>query len=312
MPRLVGIGEAMGELRLAPGASLQLDVSGDVFNTLAYVRALGAGDWGIGFVSAVGADPVSHALRARCAKLGIEALFSVDAAQPLGLYLINTDETGERAFTYWRSASPARRLMATMDARGRDAILGADVVLVSGITLAILDDPQREQLEALVVAARARGARLAFDPNYRARLWSGVNDACGWVRRFYAMADMVFPGLEDEAALSGARTATEILEFASLAAASEVVVKAGSEGVLARVGVTRVAWPFVRPSRVVDTTAAGDAFTAAWLVCRGRSLPPLACAAFAASTAAAVASHPGAIVPFDALPSVESQQEPVP
>lgn len=309
MPRLLGIGEAMGEMRPETADTLRLAIAGDVFNTLAYVRALGGSRWDLGLVSRIGDDPMSCRLLARCAGLGIEALVGTEPGSALGLYLISTDEAGERSFSYWRSASPARRLVASMTEAARVALARADLVLLSGITIAILDEPQRERLATLLAESRARGTRIAFDPNYRARLWLDAAEARGWIERFYRLSDIAFPGVDDHGALFDERDSAAVLAHPALAGAAEVVVKAGKAGVIARVGAMQVTAPFVAPPRTVDTTAAGDAFNAGWLVARHAGLDPSASAGFAARAAAAVAAHPGAIVPFDTLPSLPGHQE---
>jgi len=310
--RLCAIGEAMGELRPAADGRFVLDIAGDVFNTLAYVRALGGPAWELDFISAVGTDPVSAKLLARCTELGIRALLSTSQAAPLGLYMIATDSAGERSFCYWRSASPARQLVHALGDAARAALVQADLVLLSGISLAILGAAQREMLAELLASCRRAGARIVFDPNYRAALWSSAAEARDWIERFYRLSDVALPGLEDEQALFGARSPQEALAQPALAGARELVLKAGSSGVLARVDDRLYSAPFVAPAHTVDTTAAGDSFDAAWLVARHAGVDPGSAARFAARTAAAVAGCPGAIVPFDVLPSLRELQETTP
>jgi len=59
---------------------------------------------------------------------------------------------------------------------------------------------------------------------------------------------------------------------------------------------------------VVDTTAAGDSFSAAYLLGRLLGLPVEESARAAHAVAAAVVQHPGAIVPADATPDVFAGQ----
>lgn len=307
--RLCAIGEAMGELRPVADGHFALSIAGDVFNTLAYLRALGGPIWKLAFVSGVGTDPVSEKLRGRCEELGIRLLAGTAPGMPLGLYMVNTDSGGERRFTYWRSASPARQLVDMLGDEARSALLQADLVFLSGISLAILDDAQRETLVSLLRECRDAGARVVFDPNYRAGLWRTLEEARRWVERLYRLADVVLPGLEDEQALFGRHSPGEVLGQAALAGAREVVVKAGRAGAVARVDGVQTSAPFVPARCTVDTTAAGDSFNAAWLVARQAGVDPTTAARFAASTAAAVVGHAGAIVPFGVLPSLQAHQE---
>lgn len=306
MPAITGFGEAMGELRSAGDGLYALAFAGDVFNTLAYVQALGGTAWQTNFVSAVGDDALSQQLLARCDALGIGHTVSVCNGGTLGLYLIETDAEGERQFRYWRAASPARRFVGLMTGHEDPA---PDILFLSGITLAILDDPQRETLAKHLAASRDRGARVAFDPNYRAALWRDATAAAHWTSRFYRLSDIALPGLEDERELFGTVSAQAVLERPELADATEVVVKAGRDGVLGRIGDQHFNAPFIAPAMTVDTTAAGDAFNAGWLVARAAGMRASACAGFAARTAAAVASHPGAIIPPEHLPSLTEYME---
>src|ERR1700761_9455738 len=77
------------------------------------------------------------------------------------LYLIETDERGERRFHYWRGESAARGwFRALQKAGGAQALKVADLVYVSGISLAILPPDQRSEALALL-AALPDGTRLA-------------------------------------------------------------------------------------------------------------------------------------------------------
>jgi 2-dehydro-3-deoxygluconokinase len=58
---------------------------------------------------------------------------------------------------------------------------------------------------------------------------------------------------------------------------------------------------------VVDTTAAGDAFNAAYLAARGAGVSANRSAVYAARVAAIVISHRGAIVPYEYLPTLSAE-----
>ena len=55
---------------------------------------------------------------------------------------------------------------------------------------------------------------------------------------------------------------------------------------------------------VVDTTAAGDSFAAAYLAARLRGAAPAEAARAGHALAGAVVRHPGAIIPRDAMPDL--------
>ena len=84
----------------------------------------------------------------------------------------------------------------------------------------------------------------------------------------------------------------------------ELVIKDGAAPCVLRAEgeVRRV--PAIRVERVVDTTAAGDSFSAAYLLGRLLGAPAVESARAAHAVAGAVVQHPGAIVPADATPDV--------
>ena len=72
--------------------------------------------------------------------LGVrEDAIAVPGATP-GIYLIATDDDGERTFTYWRSQSAASRLFTRVDWMEQ---LGADYLYLSGVSLQLMPLPVR-------------------------------------------------------------------------------------------------------------------------------------------------------------------------
>jgi 2-dehydro-3-deoxygluconokinase len=154
----------------------------------------------------------------------------------------------------------------------------------------------------VLAEARQRGARIAFDSNYRPRLWGANKEP---VRNAFAyaaaIADIVLPSLDDERALWDDSSAEDVLQRYSHAGVSEIVVKDGVGGayILDEVGaVQHIPVPAVLTP--VDTTAAGDSFNAAYLAARLAGLEPPEAVMYGHKLSAIVVSHRGAIVPADA------------
>ncbi|MFX9665297.1 PfkB family carbohydrate kinase, partial [Acinetobacter baumannii] len=72
-----------------------------------------------------------------------------------------------------------------------------------GISLAILPPASRQRLLEGLAAARARGARIAFDNNYRPRLWQDKETAKEAYTAILRLADIALLTLDDEQALWG-------------------------------------------------------------------------------------------------------------
>src|SRR5579859_2952829 len=198
MINVVCIGECMIELRPQADGSYALGFAGDVFNTAVYLKRSAPG-FTVRFLTATGVDRFSREMRAAWRAEGIEddLVFALEGTVP-GLYAITVDAEGERSFTYWRSASPARRwLELLMRDGGAERLAGADLVYLSGISLAILPEEQRGSALQLLSDLRRRSTKVGFDPNYRSALWPSAEAARQVLNEAMRIADIVFPSLDD-------------------------------------------------------------------------------------------------------------------
>ena len=275
--RIVVIGEGMLELA-RNGEDWRLAYGGDTLNTAIHLARAGHDT---AYLTALGSDPLSADLKAQWAAEGLDvSLVLYHPTRSTGLYAISTDAKGERSFTYWRDSSAARELFA-LD--GIEPVLAkaaqARLLAFSLISLAILPDAGRESLLKLAGQVRASGGQVAFDGNYRPRLWRDAAEAAQWRDRAIASADIGLPTLEDEVALGSAPDAAAVARHWQALGCGEVVVKLGAEGCLLPDGQT-----LPPPARLdpVDTSGAGDAFNAGYLGARLNG---------AASSDAALAGH---------------------
>jgi len=297
MAQAVSIGEVMVELARGPDGRFALGYGGDTFNTAVYLARLGVDT---AYATALGEDRYSDEIIARAADEGVATDLVLRApGRAPGLYLIETDKKGERTFHYWRDTSPARELFELPGwERVAEAIVTADLVYFSGITLSLYSNAGIGRLLATLEYARQRGAKIAFDSNYRPRGW---NSDEARARAVFAEAltrvDIALPTFEDEARLWGDADPVATVERLRGFGIGEIVVKNGPEaalvdaqGVHAEVAVPKTVKP-------VDTTAAGDAFNAAYLAARLKGAEPLAAARAAHVLAAEVIRHRGALIP---------------
>ncbi|WP_416877251.1 sugar kinase [Litorimonas sp.] len=263
---IVCFGEPMVELRSANGGLLSQGFGGDVYNTLIHLNRLMGEKVNASLCTAIGSDTFSDDFENLLNEEGVSTDYLIrDKTGTMGLYAITLDEAGERSFTYWRGQSAARHFMSHPDLKLSDLIANSDLIYFSGITLAIQSDSEREGFFNLLNKAKANGAKIAFDPNYRARLWEDREIARKWTRAAYKISDIIFTGTEDER-LFESRTSEEIIaNILKKHGERDIVVTDGINRVHAYCGGENHTVPTIDVVTVVDTTGAGDAFNAGFL-----------------------------------------------
>ena len=296
--KIVLIGEGMLELSKADDG-WRLGHAGDTINTAIHLARCGQD---VAYLTALGSDPFSDDLQGSWRAEGIDTrLILTDPTKNPGLYAIRTDGAGERSFFYWRENSAARGLFT---APGIEAALKeaetADLLAYSLISLAILPPEARQALFALCTRVRARGGKVAFDGNYRPRLWTNAATAIEARDQAIACADIGLPTLDDEALLSGETTADAVAGHWNLCGAGEVIVKLGAQG--CRLPDGTILPPPERLSPV-DTSGAGDAFNAGYLDARLKGEPAHIAALKGHRLAGWTVMQRGAVPAIDGAPS---------
>ncbi|WP_394155329.1 sugar kinase [Loktanella salsilacus] len=293
--RFLSIGECMVEMAPgdAPGA-FQMGFAGDTFNTAWYMRALRP-DIATQYFTKVGTDAVSDAMLKKMTDAGIDVSHVVRSkTRTVGLYMISLDQ-GERSFSYWRSQSAARQLADDTQALAQ-AMGAADLIYLSGITIAILDPAGRDALLDAIQSARRHGKTVAFDSNLRPRLWANQKQMTSAVMRFAQACDIVLPSFDDEAAYFGDATIQDTLDRYRTAGATTVVVKNGAGQVLYwHAGQSGTVTPPPVP-HIVDTTSAGDSFNAGFFAGLDREMSMEDRILAASHVAAQVIGAKGALV----------------
>jgi len=301
------IGECMIELQRAGAAqSMDFRFGGDTLNAAVYMaRLVDSQAHRIAYVTALGTDGLSDEMCASWQHEGIDTQPVQRLADKLpGMYLIETDASGERRFHYWRSDSAARHWL-----RGPQAgtilqqLATASHVYLSGISLAILTPADRDVLLATLEQCRSQGGQIIFDNNYRPRLWEGAQVAADVYHRVLRLSALALLTLDDEEALHGPASVEQVLARTSALGVAEIVLKRGGEPCIVwRDGQQQeVAAPPV--DKVVDTTAAGDSFGAAYVAARLAGKSPADAALAGHRLAGRVIGQRGAIIARELMPA---------
>ncbi len=302
------IGECMIELRpdiaaagySRPTIGAEIAYGGDTLNVAVYLARQGID---VEYVTLLGDDPLSDWMvrEWRDNGVGCDLVRREKHGLP-GMYWIDVDESGERSFHYWRTESPARRLINDDERRSWvfEQLSKFDSLYFSGISLSLYHEAARAKLYEFLAGYRQDGGKVFFDNNYRSRQWPDVGKAKEAFEAMYRLTDIALPTADDEKELFGDGTDDAVIERLRSWGVREIVLKRGADGSVVIDDSTATPVPALLVENVVDTTSAGDSFNAGYLAARFGGAEPEAAARNGSRVAAMVVQHRGAIVPRDA------------
>lgn len=233
-------------------------IGGSLANVSVGVARLGGRS---ALVGVVGEDEFGHLLRERLASEGVDVSHLRQTAEAkTGLVFISLDERGERSFTYFRTRS-AEFLLGERDVD--PAFLARARVVHFGTNSLHLPEARTAMLRT-VDTARAAGRIVSCDPNLRLHAWEDPEVLRGLLGHLLPRCSVVKLSEEEMAFATGHAAPEAALRHLSGLGVPLPVVTLGEAGAvfLWRGEVVHVPAPRVR---VVDTTGAGDGFTAAFL-----------------------------------------------
>ncbi len=247
----------------------------------------------VGYITAIGNDAPGGSLMALWAREGVDTSTVIRTDRALtAVYFVTHDAHGHQ-FLHYRKDSPAA-LYAPADLP-REAIAAAKIFFASGISQGI-SPSAADAVFAAIEVARGAGGKVAYDTNYRPRLWPSAR-AAAVMHGAIARADYVFPGMEDVVVLTGLTDPDAILDFYLGLGPTVVVLKMGEDGAYLGLPDRRVRIP-PHPVAVVDATGAGDALCGAFLARTLAGDAPEAAARYAVVAAALKCTGYGAVAPI--------------
>ena len=288
-------GECMVELNGSAFGTIRQSWGGDTYNTAVYLRRLLPAQCDVHYMTALGDDPLSQAMKSGWRREGLRIDHVVTVANKTpGMYQITLDNSGERSFVYWRNDSAAKYVFdLCKNTRLLKKLSSFQWFYLSGISLAILTKRGRQVLLAALKQYVERGGRIIFDNNYRPGLWESRSVSQELYREVMSLTTIALLTEDDEYKHFRLASCEEILNEWQC---PELVIKCGARPCHIRLNgeVTTVA-----PARidgVIDTTAAGDSFAAGYLATRLLNGSVGEAAAMGHRLAGRVIQHKGAVI----------------
>jgi 2-dehydro-3-deoxygluconokinase len=263
---------------------------GDTSNAAVAAARQGAS---VGYMTALGADMPGDRFMDLWAREGVDTscVVRTDRHQT-GVYFV-THDAGGHHFLHYRTGSAASMYsVANVPAA---AIATARMLYVSGISQGISVAACDAVFAAIEVASR-HGVSIAYDTNYRPRLWPPARAAAVMHAAMRSVA-YALPGLDDVQVLTGLTDPDAMLDFYLRLGPKVVVLRMGAAGAYLATSDQRVRIP-AYPVVAVDATGAGDAFCGSFLARILAGDEPEPAARYASVAAALACTGYGAVGPI--------------
>lgn len=246
----VGLAEADNFVKAAGGAPANVAVG---------LARLGVSS---GFIGAVGNDPFGRFLAHTLAREGVStAGLRVTANAPTALAIVSLGADGDRDFLFYGHPA-AHTKLAPSDV---DEAMIRDAKLLHFGSISLIAEPARSATLHAVDLAHRHGVRVSFDPNLRLALWPDAGAAREGIALGLSRANVVKLAEDEVRFLQG--DGCDLIEAARALwhpALEFMAVTRGRRGCLWLDAAEDGEEPGFAVE-AVDTTGAGDAFTAALL-----------------------------------------------
>ncbi|MBO7681935.1 MAG: carbohydrate kinase [Clostridia bacterium] len=218
------------------------------------------------FVGCIGTDAFGDSLRETLENDGVDTSGLIaHETIPTTLAVVTVNPDGERSFTFYRR--PGADICLERSAIPESLIADAPILHFGSVSLT--DDPARTATLEAAKDAKAAGAIITYDPNYRPALWLSEEEAIRWMRAPLDMVDVLKISDEETALLSGYEAPDAAAEALTDQGIRLVLVTLGPDGVYYRYqpedgeALTGTVPGF--EVTVADTNGAGDTFFGAFL-----------------------------------------------
>lgn len=258
----------------------------------------------VGMITALGQDMPGDSFIDLWTREGVDTSTVIRTTRaPTGVYFVTHDAAGHH-FLHYRVGSAAS-LYAPADLPEK-AIAEARILYVSGISQGI-SDSGCDAVFAAIDIARRHGVAVAYDTNYRPKLWPPAR-AAAVMHAAMALSEYAIPGQEDVQTLTGLTEPDAMLDFYLRLGSKVVLLKMGAQGAYLATADHRLRIP-AWPVRSVDATGAGDTFCGSFLARVLAGDPPDQAARYAVVAAALKCTGYGAVAPIPRAETVRAVLE---
>ena len=209
-----------------------------------------------GFIGKVGRDMHGSFLKQAMVNAGVDMHALIEADDVFTtLAFVALKPSGEREFSFARK--PGADTQLRTDELDRE-MLNHTRIFHTG-SLSLTQEPARSATYEAIDIAKAAGAVISYDPNYRASLWSSKDEAIRYMRSLIVTADIMKVSDEELPLLTGESDPERATDVLLDQGVKLVAVTLGAKGAFIRVRSESRLVPGFR-SNAIDTTGAGDAF----------------------------------------------------
>ena len=221
-------------------------------NVLAAVSNLGQKP---AFIGKVGDDMHGALLKDTLDRIGVDTSGMVVDPNYFTTLAFVSLKNGERSFSFARK--PGADTQLTSEEINLDVVRNTKIFHCGSLSLT--DEPARSATFFAVKEAKAAGAVISYDPNYRALLWKSEEEAVKYMRSMIPYADIMKISDEETVLLSGKSDPKEAAEVLLDQGVDCVIVTLGKDGALLKTKQVEVQVKG-KDRKPVDTTGAGDSF----------------------------------------------------
>ncbi len=211
------------------------------------------------FIGKVGADAFGRYLKEVLAENKVDVSgMAVDADHPTTMAVVSVDATGERDFSFYRSANAD--VMLCKEDISDEALNAAKIVHFGSVSLTA--DPPA--LPRWMLPPAPKAVLITYDPNYRANLWKNKEDAIAQMKAPLPLVDILKVSDEELPLLTGTTDCESGTAQLAQNGIRLIFVTLGANGVFYRFG-DKTGHVAGVPCKVGDTNGAGDTFFGAAL-----------------------------------------------